>query len=105
METPELQTVPPFSPPPPGEFLIPFPAEAQRTAVDGVDFPVSFDFGWIFMNLNTTVVAAGSNPPEDPAAAQAWITVIMDASGRFSVGYDAIQLDSACRASHARIGT
>ena len=103
-ETPELQQVPPFSPPPPGEFLIPFPAEAQRTAVDGEDLPVSFDFGWIFMDLNTTVAAAGSNPPEDPLAAQAWVTVVMDASGRFSVGYDAIQLDSACNASHTIIG-
>ena len=103
-ETPELQQVPPFSPPPPGEFLIPFPAESQRTAVDGEDFPVSFDFGWIFMDLNTTVAAAGSNPPEDPLAAQAWVTVVMDASGRFSVGFDAIQLDSACNASHTPIG-
>ncbi|HEV7668106.1 MAG TPA: hypothetical protein VGS22_06250, partial [Thermoanaerobaculia bacterium] len=103
-ETPELQQVPPFSPPPPGDFLIPFPAESQRTEVDGEDFPVSFDFGWIFLNLNTTVAAAGSNPPEDPAAAQAWVTVVMDASGRFSVGYDAIQLDSACDANHALIG-
>jgi len=56
------------------------------------------------MNLNTTVAAAGSNPPEDPAAAQAWVTVVMDASGRFSVGFDAIQLDSACDASHTLIG-
>ncbi len=99
-ETPEVQQVPPFSPPPPGDFLIPFPAEAQRTAIDGEDFPVSFDFGWIFLNLNTTVASAGSNPPEDPAAAQAWVTVVMEASGRFSVGYDAIQLDDACRAAH-----
>ena len=104
MENPELQQVPPFSPPPPGDFLIPFPAEAQRTDVDGEDFPVSFDFGWIFLNLNTTVAAAGSNPPEDPAAAQAWVTVVMDASGRFSVGFDAIQLDSACAANHTLIG-
>ncbi len=104
MENPELQQVPPFSPPPPGDFLIPFPAEAQRTDVDGEDFPVSFDFGWIFLNLNTTVAAAGSNPPEDPAAAQAWVTVVMDASGRFSVGFDAIQLDSACAANHTLLG-
>ncbi|HXU45822.1 MAG TPA: hypothetical protein VN783_09860, partial [Thermoanaerobaculia bacterium] len=95
---------PPFSPPPPGEFLIPFPAESQRTKIDGPDFPVSFDFGWIFANLNTTVVPAGANPPEDPAAAQAWVSIEMDASGRFSVGFDAVQLDSACTASHARIG-
>jgi hypothetical protein len=94
-ETPEQQEVPPFSPPPPGDFLIPFPAEAQRTQIDGPDFPVSFDFGWIFLNLNTTVLAAGPNPPEDPAAAQAWVTVVMDANGRFSVGFDGVQLDNA----------
>ncbi len=103
-ETPELQQVPPFSPPPPGDFLIPFPAEAQRTDVDGEDFPVSFNFGWLFLDLNTTVAAAGSNPPEDPTAAQAWVTTVMDASGRFSVGFDAIQLDSACNANHSLIG-
>jgi hypothetical protein len=104
LETPEVQEVPPFSPPPPGDFLIPFPAEAQRTAIDGEDFPVSFEFGWTYLNLNTTVAAAGSNPPEDPAAAQAWVTVVMDASGRFSVGFDAIQLDSACSANHTSPG-
>jgi len=32
------------------------------------------------------------------------VTVVMDASGRFSVGFDAIQLDSACDASHTLIG-
>ena len=36
----------------------------------------------------------------DPAAAQAWVTTVMDADGRYSVGYDAIQLDSACNALH-----
>ncbi len=99
-ENPEVEQVPPFSPPPPGIFLIPFPAETQRVAVGGSDLPTSFDFGWTFLNLNTTVAAAGLNPPEDPAAAQNWVTVVMDASGRFSVGFDAIQLDSACAASH-----
>ncbi len=104
LENPEVEQVPPFSPPPPGNFLFPFPAEAQRTDVDGEDLPVSFDFGWIFLNLNTTVAPAGSNPPEDPAAAQAWVTVVMDASGRFSVGFDAVQLDSACAADHRLLG-
>jgi hypothetical protein len=37
-------------------------------------------------------------------ASQAWVTVVMDASGRFSVGFDAIQLDNATRASHVRLG-
>ncbi len=104
-ETPELQQTPPFSPPPGGgDWLIPFPAEAQRTAIDGEDFPVSFSFGWIYLDLNTFVIPAGFNPAEDPAAEQAWVTVVMDASGRFSVGYDAIRLDSACRVNHMPIG-
>jgi hypothetical protein len=61
---------------------------------------VPFDFGWLYLNLNTTVPAAGNNPPEDPTAAQAWVTAEMDAAGRFSVGFPAIQLDSACTALH-----
>jgi hypothetical protein len=68
--------------------------------VGGADLPVPFTFGWMYLNLNTTVVAAGANPPEDPAAAQAWVTAVMDAQGRFSVGFDAIKLDSACTALH-----
>ena len=99
-EQPSVPSTTPISPQPPGTSIAPFPAEAQRTQVGGGDFPVDFTFGWLYLNLNTTVAAAGSNPPEDPAAAQAWVTTEMDASGRFSVGYDAIQLDSACTASH-----
>jgi hypothetical protein len=103
-ENPSVPTTIPVSPQPPGESLIPFPAEAQRTAVGGSALPVPFDFGWLYLNLNTTVAAAGNNPPEDPAAAQAWVTAVMDADGRFSVGFDAIQLDSACNAVHFQPG-
>ncbi|MEO6192423.1 MAG: hypothetical protein ABIS20_05400 [Thermoanaerobaculia bacterium] len=99
-EQPQVAQSFPVSPQPPQTGLIPFPAEAQRTAVGGADLPVPFAFGWLYLNLNTTVAAAGANPPEDPAAAQAWVTVEMKAQGRFSVGFDAIQLDSACLASH-----
>ena len=59
-----------------------------------------FDFGWLYLDLNTAVAAAGSNPPEDPLAAQAWVSIEMQAQGRFSVGFDAVQLDSACTAAH-----
>lgn len=97
----------PFQTPPvnispglPGLDLLPFPAEANRTAVGGPDFPVPFDFGWLYLNLNTTVPAAGANPPEDPAAAQAWVTSLMNAQGRFSVGYATTRLDSATNATH-----
>ena len=103
-EHPEVPQTFPFSPQPPGDFLTPFPAESQRTDVDGEDLPVPFDFGWLFLNLNTNVAAAGANPPEDPLAAQAWIETAMDADGRFSVGFDAIQLDHATIANHVLVG-
>jgi hypothetical protein len=89
----------PFSPQPPQQGIIPFPAEAQRTLINGADFPVPFNFGWLYLDLNTTV-SGNPNPPFDPAAAQAWVTVVMDSSGRFSVGFSAIQLDSACTPNH-----
>jgi hypothetical protein len=99
-EQPQVAQSFPVSPQPPQNGLIPFPAEAQRTLVGGASLPVPFDFGWLYLDLNTVVTAAGSNPPEDPAAAQAWVTIEMQAQGRFSVGFDAIQLDSACTANH-----
>jgi hypothetical protein len=99
-EQPQVPESFPVSPQPPQASLVPFRAEAQRVHVGGAALPVPFDFGWLYLNLNTTVAAAGNNPPEDPAAAQAWVTVEMDADGRFSVGFPAIQLDSACTALH-----
>jgi len=99
-EQPQVAQSFPVSPQPPQTGLVPFPAEAQRTTVGGAALPVPFAFGWLYLNLNTAVAAAGANPPEDPSAAQAWVTVEMKAQGRFSVGFDAIQLDSACLASH-----
>jgi hypothetical protein len=99
-EHPQVPQTFPVSPQPPQATLLPFPAEAQRVAVGGGSLPVPYDFGWIYMNLNTTVTAAGANPPEDPSAAQAWVTLEMKALGRFSAGFDAVQLDSACQAAH-----
>jgi hypothetical protein len=103
-ENPEQPEVFPFSPQPPASIFNPFPAEANRAEVDGPNFPVTPNFGWFYLDLNTTVSAAGNNPPEDPSAAQAWVTTTMDAEGRFSVGFDALHLDSACNANHAQIG-
>ena len=100
-ENPEVPASIPFSPQPPTAINLVCPAEAQRTVVDGADFPVTPSFGWLFLNLNTTVAAAGANPPEDPTSAQAWVTAVMDAQGRFSVGFDAIQLDNATDANHS----
>jgi hypothetical protein len=86
-----------------------FPLEAQRVSLQGGNLigsnpTPSATFGWMYLNLNTTVsgvnyptVSTAVNPP---SIAQAWVTTVMDASGRFSVGYDAIKLDSACQPSN-----
>ena len=78
-----------ISPCPPTLGITPFPIEAQRTEVGGPSFPVSPAFGWIFLNLNFTNVSPFV--PFDPLM-QNWVTTVMDADGRYSVGYDAIQL-------------
>jgi hypothetical protein len=90
--------------PPIGGTLTCFPLEAQNIPVEGghpiaADLAPSADFGWLYINLNTTV--SGINYPAlDPSIAQAWITTTIDAEGRFSVGYDAIQLDNATNPSN-----
>lgn len=97
-ENPDVPQSFPISPQPPEQGIQVCPWEAQRTEVGGPNLPTPFLNGWTYLNLNHTAVA---NPPEDPAAAQAWVTVVTSNSGRFSVGYDAVQLDSACNALHS----
>jgi hypothetical protein len=65
---------------------------------------VPFAFGWLYLNLNQSNAVAGANPPEDPLASQAHVETVMDAEGRFSVGFNAITLDSAAKANHTLIG-
>jgi len=72
-----------------------FPLEAQRVSLQGGntagDDPTPpYPFGWMFLNLNTTVTGVTVNP-----TAQAWVETIMDANGLYSVGFDAIKLDQA----------
>jgi hypothetical protein len=86
----------------------PFPAATQKVTVANASFPLTAGSGFLYLNLNTTVPAAGTNPPEDPAAAQAWVSVLQRVQqgpngGRYDVGYRAIRLDSAQQASHAVI--
>jgi hypothetical protein len=59
--------------------------------VGGPDFPVATAVGWLYLNLNSAV--AGSQVPFEPLM-QNWVTVVMTADGRFSVAYDALQLDN-----------
>ena len=66
-EQPDVPEFPPFGPPIPGLELVPFPAEANRTAVGGPDLPVPFQFGWLYLNLNTTVTRGRQQPPGGPS--------------------------------------
>jgi len=97
-EHPQVPQTFPVSPQPQNPTLVPFPAESQSTHIGGSSLPVPFDFGWIYLDLNTTVSAPAVNNPLDPAAAQAFVAVRMTSQGRYSVGFDAIHLDSACSA-------
>jgi len=97
-ENVDIPTPPPISPRPEGTLLNPFPWATQRVTVGSPALPVPFDAGWLYLNLNAGNI--NGNPPEDPFASQNWVTVLHSAEGRFSVGFDAIQLDSACNANH-----
>jgi hypothetical protein len=78
--------------PPTGGQQTCFPIETGRYNVEVSAVPgsqsldPSFDFGWMFLDLDLTSVVES----------QAWVTAIMSAEGRYSVGFDAVQLDSVC---------
>jgi hypothetical protein len=72
--------------------VIRIPNEAQRVSVSE-DLLSPFDFGWVYLNLQHEKLI----PAYADLYAQAWVTAIMDAEGRFSVGFDAVQLDNANR--------
>jgi len=98
-ENPELpEEPPPISPLPPGDFFPACPLETQRVEVGGADLPTTFENGWLYLNLNTSTGA-----PVDPFA-QAWVSAIMSAAGRYSIGLDAIQFDSACNPNTVILG-
>jgi len=82
-------------PPPVGGAEVCFPLATQRVSLQGGNIPgddlnIPTPFGWLFLNLNTTVAGGLFNP-----TAQAWVGTAMDAEGRFSVGFSAIHLDNA----------
>ncbi|PYQ63975.1 MAG: hypothetical protein DMF53_08665 [Acidobacteria bacterium] len=67
-----------------------FPAEANRIKVGSAAYPVPFDFGWLYADLNAPVQGGGR------MVRQSWMGTVMKAQGRFSVGFNATPLDSAC---------
>ena len=66
-----------------------FPNQTQRIDSDVLGAP--FSFGWAYLNLQHSALN-GSYGDDD---AQSWVIVVMDANGRYSVGFDVLQLDNA----------
>jgi hypothetical protein len=84
---------------PPAPIPLPFPFAASRTAVDGSNFPLPFEFGWILLDLGTT-----ASSPDDPYA-QAWVGQVSSAQGRYSVGLEGTALSGACSPGRCSEGT
>jgi hypothetical protein len=79
--------------------LVPFPAATQVVEVGSAQLPVSFNSGWLLLDLNTSV-APGNNPPIDSAASQAFVSVIDSLFGTAQVEHRAAQHDSGTAADH-----
>jgi hypothetical protein len=99
-ENPDVPVSFPVSPQPEEAGITPFPAETQRVTVNSSALPTPFDFGWMFLDLGHTLTGGD----DFPGVAQNWVTIVMNANGRFSVGYDAIQLDNVCEPGVATPG-
>jgi hypothetical protein len=70
-----------------------FPLETQRIHLNGgnviADDPIPpSNSGWMYLNLNHSL--ASGDPY--PGIAQAWVSTQMPVEGRYTVGYDALQL-------------
>jgi hypothetical protein len=98
-ENPEVPPPPPpISPLPPNIDTAVCPFETQRVPVGGTSLPTTFNNGWLYLNLNTSTGSV-----VDPFA-QAWVSTIISAEGRYSVGLDAVQFDSACNPNTVILG-
>jgi hypothetical protein len=75
---------------------IPFPWCTNRAQV-GEDITIASPFGWIYLNLNDGNV-------DQEYYRQAYVATVMDALGRFSVGYDAIALNNLTLGADNRRG-
>lgn len=78
-----------------------FPLESNHTQVGVGDLTPSWPFGWCYLNLNHSFGAV----PLFGGIAQSYVSVSHDALGRFSVGYSAIELTSACSTANPTINT
>lgn len=111
-ERPVRISGPPVSGVPEFEQPEPFPDETQRVTVGSAGFsvPAGFERGWLYLNLNHCIEGSGPQGgvfntfAVDSLSSQAWVSALYSAFGRFSVGLDAIQLDTMCEPFTGSIG-
>jgi hypothetical protein len=77
------------------EQVVVIPNEANRTDV-ALDLLAPFSFGFTWLNLQHSNPGFVAIYGDDDA--QGWVTAVMDARGRFSVGFDAVHIDASANA-------
>lgn len=87
----------PSNPLPPDEIAVRIPNEVNWINVGVLDGEAEldvgdFNFGWVYYNLQAPQSAYGDD------ITQNWVSWVMQASARYSVGVHGIQLDTACTA-------
>lgn len=99
-ENPVTIQGPPVSGVPEEDSPQPFPEETQRVAVGSGNLPIpaGWEFGWMYLNLNHDPVNSLvlNTWAVDSLSAQAHVSAIYSAEGLYSIGLDAVELDSAC---------
>ena len=87
-----------ISPPETGSDPACFPYETGRYAFGEGNLQVPFTFGWTYLNLNipTDAPVGDSDYGTSTFVAQSYVAATHSASGRFQVGFAAIQLTNAC---------
>lgn len=71
--------------------MLPFQTESGKVRADGFNLALPFEAGWLYFDSRHT--ATGSVYGDDRS--QSFVTVILDAQGRFSTGFQATALTSA----------
>lgn len=73
----------------------PFPAAAQRVSALPLTGALGGS-GWLRLDLDFASAAAGNNPPEAPARAQAWVGTLIQQAGKYPVSFESVALNNGC---------
>lgn len=87
-----------ISPPDPSVDPACFPLETQRTLVGEGDLDPPYTSGWMYLNLNVDDVGVTGDVDfgANGDIAQSYVIAQSSASGRYSIGLEAVELANAC---------